>query len=302
MHACWRRGGLALGLATMLAVGANVPARSAGEEGSAGEGRHSAKAVQPPTYGIETIVFVPAGTTISPGFESTVASGLQGMQGWMIQQSGGYRLRYLPSPAEPRIALVHGRKSTEEYGGSDRGAQLVAELLDRGMWRPNSKFLVFDVGYVEGSVLCGEAFSGGVSVDNPLSSEPVDENKGDDFGFVFLGAQWCDLTWGTAERPGRAETVAMHELIHGFGFVELGSPHYCLASNNALGHVCTAPIIPSRETALLDPESVDVMWPAILHPLSDTVLDRGRDDYFMAPYNQLLGRDDLSTSPYLERP
>lgn len=216
-----------------------------------------------------------------------------GMQRWFEQQSDGRRWRFDSTSAGlADITFVRGQRNDYDYGTD--GMQ--REIVERGFWQPRSKFLVFYELTARQPSGCGggAARHGYYVVGQPGASEV--ERRMVDFAVVYM-EKACDSTrpWGTVGEPGWPQTMAVHELIHSVGLVTVGAPHYC---GFTLAHVCSGTVMPISEVASLDPESRDVMFPVIVWPLRDAVLDRNRDDYFMAPTRFLgSGRPPSAAKP-----
>lgn len=247
---------------------------------------------------VRTIYFVPS-DAVDRGSDTdgTIVNGLGGIQQWFAQQAGGrgyrWRLDTVDGDAAD-VVFVRGELPQADYAG--RSDLIADELIDRRYWLPESKFVVFEDG--DGlSGNCGTAHQPLPVVGNRFADDPERAAKIHDFAFVHLGA--CDLRrgWGSPGSPGFPEAVAMHELVHSLGLVALGAPHYC-SGNFTLAHVCTGANLLFTNLIVLDPESRDVMYPAIVYPLSELTLDRDNDDYFLA--TNVLGAPDLSSSPFVE--
>jgi hypothetical protein len=114
-----------------------------------------------------------------------------------------------------------------------------------------------------------------VYYDGPISNDNLCGQGGSDssgFGVAVVYVQSCS---GIA-----ASLVAAHELIHTLGAVPNGAPHNCPPPND--GHTCD--------------NTRDIMYPFVDQvPLSNEILDPGRDDYYGHSGSWL----DVQDSPWL---
>jgi len=254
-------------------------------------------------YQIHVIYFVPDDAKDRRlDVDGTIARGLAGMQRWFADQSGGlrWRLDVVRSSLQPDITFVRGEQQTAKYLDGSFLTTVRPELQQRGFARADANYLVFFDGPAPDSPVCGEALYPipGVTDYTPArSGYPVVRG----FSFVQLqGSPGCKShDWGTVERPGHVPATMMHELMHPQGLVAPGAPNTCdptLLLNP--GHVCTVkfPLANTEEGAALDPQRRDLMYPALVEPLWNQVLDIGNDDYFDAG---LLARLDLRDSPFV---
>ncbi len=237
-----------------------------------------------------------------------LAQGMIRMQSWLRAQSGGYRWRFdILGDGKYDATFVRGLERNDYYTlGLDRPTDDIsvgvpgeplpermmghveAELSKRGFNKQDKRYLVFYGGDASRRQDCTitylEAYAGRSM--SPVSPRPL----GSPYALVHLhGPKGCQSqSWGRGDAAGWPEASAMHVLLQAEGVVEAQAPHQCNRHDYTSdpGHVCTGP--PPQSTSAVppagnDPERLDVLFPLAVAPLSDLVLDRGRDDYFLAP-------------------
>ena len=132
------------------------------------------------------------------------------------------------------------------------------ELQRHGFSDPNKRYLTYVAS--NGAGACGEA------------AYPIDAGNGPvdgRYATVYLNApRGCHARdFGIPGKARWVEGIALQELMHADGLVALGAPHQCVLDLSlGVGHICTGPlgVATSEETAGLDPERFDVMFPFVL--------------------------------------
>ncbi|HSI96909.1 MAG TPA: hypothetical protein VK926_00975, partial [Gaiellaceae bacterium] len=138
------------------------------------------------------------------------------------------------------ISLLRLPQSSALLSGSGRFGAIFNGLLAAGFHSESTKYVVYYDGQVSDERICGQGGS---------------DRSG--IGLAVVYAQACSGVSTAA--------VVAHELLHSFGAVPHGAPNECAPPED--GHTCD------------DPR--DLMYPRIgLEPLSEKLLDPGRDDYY----------------------
>lgn len=197
--------------------------------------------------------------------DGTISASIGSMLGWFNAQMGSQPRMQRTASGAFDIVFVSGNKAASAYA---RLSDITSELASRGFKSATKRYLVF-AAVNEGNV-CGEG------------DYPLQPGASGHYAVTYLDSSAAcgarDFGNGSAAGAGKAEAITAHEWLHMEGIEPLLAPHVCATS---LYHVCTAALweIPS-----LDPEETDVVFPIINLPLSQKVLDRGRDDYLDAPW------------------
>lgn len=218
-----------------------------------------------------------------------IAGSVGSMVAWFKAQAGRAPRMDLRKGGVLDVTFVRGRKDAAEYETLD---DVSGEILTRGIGKAGKRFLVYAA--IPTGGVCGEA-------EYPIP--PLDDGLGS-FSAVYLDSTPAcgsrEFGNGTLRGAGRAEVITAQEWLHNEGIVPLVAPHECTAVTGgipipfAVAHVCTGPLMYLEG---LDPEEIDVMFPlATGLRLSQKVLDRGHDDYFMQPQPTI----DLADSTWMQ--
>lgn len=209
---------------------------------------------------------------------------------WFDKQAGGLRWRVDTfihrSRSRPRevvdVTFVRSNRPGNDFGNT---SAIADELASNGLGDSTGKYVVYVA--ADQGALCGR------------SSYPLIGGGGGTIAAVFLLGRGCrNEMFGRPGKPSWPEGTALHELIHTESVVPVGAPHGCVGIEGAPTHVCTNGLAYTEVLGMpLDPERTDVMFPFVVLPLFEQVLDRGRDDYF----GHSLPITDLEDSPFLTR-
>jgi hypothetical protein len=180
------------------------------------------------------------------------------------------------------VTFIRSGKNVDELNNGNTVSQ---ELQVAGLDKTDKRYL----SYVEGGgavAPCGDAFW-------PFDSQ--DPNSDGKYSQIYLlSVEGCHARdFGVPGNPSWVEMIAQQEIMHNDGMVPLGAPHGC----GPLGlpaHVCTQGLVFAGE---VDPESTDILFPYVVYPLKDKVMDIDNNDYFRHPFPYR----DLDQSPYLEK-
>jgi len=182
-------------------------------------------------------------------FGTTIQTDAETIDGWWRGQDGTRTPRFdafaFPCGAQLDISDVKLEFRGAELAPIGRRFQLiVSALAAAGFDADHQIYVVYYDGPDDSEGVCGE---GGTN----------DPSHGPAFALVFPG--------GCPSEP--TAVVAAHELTHALGAVRSPAPNECLPPND--GHVCDS--------------NRDLMYPFVDgSPLSEHVLDAGRNDYYGA--------------------
>lgn len=238
---------------------------------------------------VHLIYFVPAdGDDLALDTDGTLDASMTAVNQWFEAETGGRRMR-MDTFTDKRgqlldITFVRGLRTTAGYMADGTFSAVTSELEARG-WNADpaeKRYLVYYEGpHATFSGVCGTAR-------RDLRGLPAQ------WSMVFLGAHpLCGARdFGTPQvGGGKSEAIAVHEMLHNEGQVWHTALHHCAAS---AGHICTAQVGSPHPALPVDPEEIDVLFPAINFPLREKVLDRERDDYYEHPFPH----PDVADSPY----
>jgi hypothetical protein len=226
--------------------------------------------------------------------DGTLNCTTQAQNHWMLEQSGlkwnfdtflyeRTRNGHKKVTEAIDVTFVRSALPAAELGGA---TEVREELMRLGFAQPGKRYLTYVM--AKYTTFCGDAIY-------PIST-PAEEPPDGIYAQVYLSATGaCNAQW--FGRPGNAswsDAIAQQELVHTEGLTAIGAPHSC-PMVLPFAHVCTAALFYTGEGLDLDPERVDLMFPYVSVPLSEKVLDRGRDDYF----DHDLPLTDFIDSPYL---
>lgn len=225
--------------------------------------------------------------------DGTLDCSMRAQNRWFDEQSGmRWRLDVFKTKSRERstgkrvrieavdVTFVPSAKTGASLTGA---SQVREELRSKGFDLDHKRYLTF-VAAQQGAGPCGDAFLD--------SASPFSQGDGQYSQVYLFSSEGCHAhEFGVPGSPSWAEMIAQQEIIHNDGAVPLGAPHHCLPG---YFHVCTGPLSLTN----LDPERFDVMYPYVAVPLSEKVLDIGRDDYF----RHFLPYKDLERSRYLFAP
>lgn len=226
--------------------------------------------------------------------KGTLHCTIEAQNQWLREQSGlkwNFDVFLHPPHAKGRTTSTHvvdvtfARSSlpAAELGGA---MEVRDELIRLGFADPEKRYLTYVMGGY--TTFCGDAIY-------PVSAQSGDRRDGI-YAQVYLSStNACNAQWfGTPGNASWSDAIAQQELLHTEGLTPIGAPRSC-PMVLPFGHICTAALFYTEEILELDPERVDLMYPYMSLPLSQKVLDRGRDDYF----DHHLPLADLADSPYL---
>lgn len=208
------------------------------------------------------------------------------IQSWLLRQGGiQLRLDLRPSRVTPDrlatdVTFIRSDRSAAELSDPKEVEHELAKRSDLSDDR--YKLLVLTPGEPDGPY-CGA--TAGNPVDDEYAPATVFLDADPRCGTRSFSADGVTASW--------AEHVALHELLHTLGAVDELAPRYCV---QPIGHVCLTKATASKQTAAIDPEAADLMWPYITAPLEDRLLDRQRDDYFA---HDMPGISDVRDSPWI---
>lgn len=230
----------------------------------------------------------------------TIECSVRSWSQWFVEASGGHQLRLDTFAAKigrrtvdlADVTFVRTPTTGSELG--DSGA-IEEALVQAGLDDPEKLYLSYVA--ADAGTLCGSGRYPIADVTDP--SDPFAGHGRFAQVFLFSDDGCHPHEFGVPGTPRWVEATAMQEMLHTEGVTPIGAPHACTGLEPIPTHVCT-PGLGHAETASgvqLDPERVDVMFPFASLPLSEKVLDRGRDDYFLHG----LPWRDLAKSPYVDR-
>jgi hypothetical protein len=186
------------------------------------------------------------GADHSPDFAQRISGDVDQIAAWWTGQDPTRAPRFDVTPFscgnQVDLTLVRLPQAASQLAPHQgRAVSLAAGVMTAGLGSAFGKYLVYYDGPVEEPNLCGEA--GGAA------------DSGPDYAFVY-----------TASCVGvPTAAIAAHELLHALSALPQGAPHPCSSSDD--GHPC-------------DSEQ-DILYPfASGAPLSASILDFGRDDYY----------------------
>jgi hypothetical protein len=215
---------------------------------------------------VHAIVVVPAdGADDFPTVAAQLATDIASVDAWWQGQDPTRVLRFdqaaFPTCTAPDISFLRLPQPAASLAGADNALNaIISDLTSAGFANPWKIYLVYYDGPSVQQLICG---TGGGDFD-----------RGPGYATVWL--QGC---------PGTpTDGVAAHELLHALGAVPPGAPHACALDQGGPSHVCDS--------------AQDVLYPyASAVPLSQLLLDVGRDDY----YGHSGAWDDIQDSYWMHR-